>query len=121
MSNLKKYLTINSLFSGLTGIIMALFYSQLNNFFHIDNNYIFPIIGINLIVFSVFVGYVSQKQLTNKLLVNLIVILDLFWVVGSLIILALDLFDLSKNGYLVIGAIALWIAFLGYKQNRYNK
>ena len=67
-------------------------------------------------LFSVFVFYVSRRQLTNKILVNIISGLDALWVLGSLFIIMLGLFDLSIIGYIIIGVVAVWIAFLGYKQ-----
>ena len=121
MKELKKYLTINSMFSAICGITMLMFSTGLNLFFNIKNEYVFPVIGLNLLVFSGFVLFVSQKQLTNKLLVNLISGLDALWVLGSLIIIFFELFDLSRNGNILIGVVALWIAYLGYKQFNNNK
>lgn len=116
MKELKKYLTINSIFSAISGLIMLLLSNKLNNLFSIHNMYIFPAIGLNLIVFAAFVWYVSIKQLCNKLLVVTITVLDAFWVIGSVAIVLLGLFDLSTNGYILISTVALWIAFLAYKQ-----
>ena len=121
MNALKRYLAINSGFSAICGITMLVFSSGLHSFFDIQNEYVFPVIGINLIVFSVFVWFVAQKQLTNRILVNLISGLDALWVLGSLIIILLGLFDLSRNGIILIGVVAVWIAFLGYKQFKNNK
>ncbi len=116
MKQLRKYLTINSSFSAISGLTMLLLSKKLNELFNIDNMYIFPFIGLNLIVFAAFVWYVSRKQLDNKILVMTITILDAFWVIGSFVIVLLGLFDLSSNGYILIGSVAVWIAFLAYKQ-----
>ena len=121
MDELKKYLTLNSAFSAFSGLTMLVLTSTLNNFFNITNQYVFPFIGINLLVFSLIVWYVSRKQLNNKLLVNIISFLDGLWVIGSLVIILFGFFELSKNGYLLIGLVAIWIAFLGYKQFKNNK
>jgi hypothetical protein len=121
MKELKKYLTINSAFSALSGMTMLLLSSRLNSLFGIDNEYIFPIIGANLLIFSVFVWYVSSKQLTNKLLVTTITVLDLLWVLGSVLIVALGIVDLSKLGNTIIIIVAIWIAFLAFKQFKNNK
>lgn len=121
MSELKRFLRINSVFSLVSGLIMLLFTKQLNVFFNIENPYVFAVIGANLVVFAVFVWYVSKRQLHNKLLVNVICILDLFWVVSSAAIILFGLFDLSKNGNIVIGLVAVWIGFLGFKQYQNNK
>jgi hypothetical protein len=116
MTQLKKYLTINSSFSAVSGLTMLLLSKKLNELFNINNVYIFPFIGLNLMVFAAFVWYVSRRQLDNKILVMTITMLDILWVIGSVAIVLLDLFDLSNNGYILIGSVALWIAFLAYKQ-----
>lgn len=113
---LKKYLTINSAFSAFSGLTMVLFSSGLNSFFDIHNEYVFPFIGVNLLIFSLIVWYVSRNQLNNTILVNIISILDGLWVIGSIAIILFQLFDLSRNGYYLIGTVAIWIGFLGYKQ-----
>lgn len=120
---LKKYLTINSAFSALSGLIMLLFSNKLNSLFGIANAYVFPVIGANLLIFSLFVWFISNKQLTNKTLVTTITILDLLWVLGSFAIVLLGLFDISKTGNILISIVAIWIAFLAYKQfvNTRNK
>lgn len=121
MNKLKKYLTINSIFSAFSGVFLVLFSNWLNAFFNIQNQYVFPVIGLNLIIFSLFVWYVSRNHLFNKKLVNLISVLDAFWVLGSLFIIFSGGFDLSGNGKILTGAVAVWIAFLGYKQFQNNK
>ncbi|MDD5150465.1 MAG: hypothetical protein PHC28_08265 [Flavobacterium sp.] len=121
MKELKKYLTINSIFSVLSGLTMLLFSTYLKKFFNINNNYVFPVIGSNLLIFSIFVWYVYSKQLTNKLLVTIITIFDVLWVFGSFFILLFGLFDLSKNGKVITTIVAVWIAFLAYSQFKNNK
>ena len=121
MKELQKYLTINSFFSAISGLAMVLFPRSLDTFFNVQYPYIFPILGLNLLVFAIFVGFVAQKKLANKQLVNLISGLDALWVVGSFVIVIFQLFNLSSNGYLAIGLVAVWIGFLGYKQFENNK
>lgn len=120
MKELKKYLTINAVFSAISGLTMLLFSSNLNKLFTIDNVYVFPIIGSNLLIFAAFVWFVSSRQLTTKILVTTITVLDAFWVLGSLAIVSLGLFDLSLKGNILISIVAVWIAFLAYKQFKHN-
>jgi hypothetical protein len=120
MKELKKYLTINAVFSAISGLTMLLLSSNLNKLFTIDNVYVFPIIGSNLLIFAAFVWFVSNRQLTTKILVTTITVLDSFWVLGSLAIVGLGLFDLSLKGNILISIVAVWIAFLAYKQFKHN-
>lgn len=107
---------MNSIFSALSGLAMLLFSDPLNRLFHIVNLYVFPSLGANLLVFAVFVAYVSSKQLHNKILVLTITTLDSLWVLGSVAIVCLGLFNLSQNGYVIISIVAVWILFLAYMQ-----
>ncbi len=116
MKELKKYLTINSLFSAISGLTMLLFSNDLNKLFNIYNVYVFPIIGSNLLIFAAFILFVFSRQLTNKILVTTITTLDALWVLGSFVIVSLGLFDLSQEGNILISIVAVWIAFLAYKQ-----
>lgn len=120
MNILKKYLSMNSGFSALTGLIMLFLTKHLNQFFQIDHPYVFPIIGINLLIFSAFVWYVSRKQLQNKMLVDLISGLDALWVLASFSIIIFDPFHLPKIALFVISIVAIWIGFLAYKQYQNN-
>lgn len=120
MKELKKYLTINSIFSAFSSLTMLLFSSNLNKLFNIDNVYVFPIIGSNLLIFAAFVSYVSSRQLTNKNLVATITVLDALWVLGSFAIVSFGLFDLSKEGNTLVSIVAVWIVFLVYKQFKFN-
>lgn len=121
MKNLRKYLTINSLFSVVSGLTMLLLSNKLNEMFSISNAYVFPIIGANLLVFALFVWYVANKQITNKPLVTIISALDLLWVLGSITIVIFRLFEISKVGNTCIIIVAIWIAFLAYQQFKNNK
>lgn len=121
MIELKKYLNINGSFSALSGISMILCTCQLNDLFGFDHPYIFPIIGINLLIFAGFVFVTSLKFISNKKLVQAITVMDVLWVLGSLAILIFDLFSLTIIGRLLIGLVAVWIAFLAFKQIKHSK
>lgn len=120
MKELKKYLTINIIFSAFSSLTMLLFSSNLNKLFNSNNVYVFPIIGSNLLIFAVFVWYVSIRPLINKNWVVTITALDALWVLGSFAIVSFGLFDLSNDGYIIVSSVAVWIAFLAYKQFKFN-
>lgn len=113
---LKRYLLINSCFSLFTGILMLILTQQLNMFFDITNSWVFRIIGLNLVLFSLFVLFVALSKPIKQLLVKIIISLDALWVIGSISIIVFRLFQLSPIGYLLIGIIALLIGFLAFKQ-----
>jgi hypothetical protein len=63
---------------------------------------------------------VALMKDSNKNLVQLITLMDLIWVVASLVIVLMKAFDLTNIGYTIITFVALWIAFLAFHQNRFN-
>lgn len=116
MTKLRLYLTINYAFSAFSGTTMLLFSEQLNQIFHFSDPLMFPIIGANLLVFAMFVFYVTGWQIGKPGLVKLISLLDAGWVVGSVFLLLFGPFGISPIGLWIIGIVAVWIGFLGYKQ-----
>ncbi|MDW3209676.1 MAG: hypothetical protein R8N23_07410 [Reichenbachiella sp.] len=116
MTKLRLYLTINYAFSAFSGTTMLLFSEQLNQIFHFSDPLLFPIIGANLLVFAVFVFYVTGWQIEKSGLVKLISLMDAGWVVGSVFLLLFGPFGISPIGLWIIGIVAVWIGFLGYKQ-----
>ena len=112
---------MNSAFSAFSGILLTFAAGSMNALLHIEKGILLPAIGINLMVFSLMVYYVAMKQLTHKSLVNLISALDVLWVIGSILIVVLQLFDLSTIGYILIGVVALWIGYLAAMQYKYSK
>lgn len=121
MKELKKYLTINAVFSAISGLSMLAFSRRLKSLFTIEITLVFPLIGAILLVFGSFVYFVIVKQLSNKTLVTTITILDVIWVLGSLLIVIFAPFGISSIGNLLITIVAVWIAFLAYKQHINSK
>ena len=116
MKSRKSYLTINSIFSCISGLTLLMFSGRLGTLMNITEVFILQLIGANLLVFAAFVLFVQQKQATNKVLVYLISILDWLWVLGSGVIVILRLFSLSMTGYLLISSVALFVAYLAFHQ-----
>jgi len=121
MVRLKRYLLLNSAFSALSGLALLYLNTELRQLFGFENRVVLPAIGINLLIFSLIVYYVANKQLTNKSLVTLISSLDMLWVVGTAILVVFQLFNLTTAAYIIISVVALWIGFLGMMQIMHNK
>ena len=112
---------LNSAFSALSGLLLTFSAKTFNALLGISNTIVLPIIGINLLIFSLVVYYVAVKQLKTSSLVNLITGLDVLWVVGSAFLIFLQLFSLTTIGYVIIGAVAIWIGYLAFMQFKYNE
>ena len=119
--SLFKYLMINSLFSQLSGVLLMLLKDDVAAFFEVDAPLVFASIGMVLVVFGVFVYLMTRSFLDNKLIIHSISIMDAGWVIASVILIAMNPWDISTKGLVVIAAIAAWIGFLAYSQYKHNR
>ena len=100
---------------------MLLFSGRLSNLFGLSQGTPFTILGAGLLVFGGFVYFISEKQLLNKKLVQIITSLDALWVLGSLGIVVFQFFNLTSTGYLIITLVMVIIAIFAVNQYRFNK
>ena len=114
MNKLQKALKVNTLFSSISGIIMILLNHQIANLFGTTNNTIFWIVGLILIYFAITIWYEIRKQ--RRLAVLWIIIQDYAWVIGSLILIVINPFQITQIGNLIIGIIALIVLYMGITQ-----
>jgi len=116
MITLKNVLLINAISSGVTGLILAAFSGIVASIFEVTATIPFVAVGLFLVFFAMLVFYASTRRVTNRNMVLSIVFLDTLWVVCSLLIVVLHLFDVSFLGYLLISGVAAWVALMAYLQ-----
>lgn len=114
MNKLKKALKTNALFSSISGITMTLFNSQIAVLFGTNNNTVFWIVGLILIYFAITIWYEIKKQ--RRLAVLWIIIQDYTWVIGSLLLIIINPFQITQIGNFIIGIIASIVLFMGINQ-----
>ncbi len=114
MNQLQKSLQFNALFSGISGILLVVLNKQVASLFDIPKTSLFWIIGAALIFFSITIIYEVKRQ--NQLGVLLIIIQDFLWVLGSMILLILQPFEISKMGNGIIAIVAIVVLFIGINQ-----
>lgn len=120
MNDLQKALMINVLFSSLSGATLILLNKQIANVFGTSNNTVFWIVGLILIYFSLTIWYERKKQ--RKLAVIWIIIQDFLWVIGSVLLMVLNPFQITQTGNIIIGIIAAIVLFMGVNQTMaFNK
>lgn len=118
MTTLKNVLLLNGVSSGATALLLILFPSAIANIFGITSTLPFIGVGVFLLVFAGLVLYESRQQPLRAGMVKFIIVLDILWVIDSLVIIALQLFGLSFLGYLLIGGVALWVAAMAFLQQK---
>ncbi len=114
---LKNVLLINAISSGITGIFLALQPDVFANLFKTNKIAPFVEVGIFLILFASFVLLTALKNPVQKKWTNLIIKLDLIWVVASIIATAFLSSSISIVGSIIILAIAVWVGLMAYLQH----
>ena len=114
MNQLQKALQLNALFSGLSGILLVAAHNRVAGLFDIPNSSVFQVIGAALIYFSLTIVFEIKHQ--NLLRVLFIIVQDSLWVIGSVILLIFQPFDISMTGNGVIAAIALIVLLMAISQ-----
>lgn len=116
MSYLKNILRVNAISSGATALLLILFSGFTAELFGTFQTMPFIGTGTFLLLFATYVLLQSRKEPILLGKVQLIIGLDISWVIGSLIIILWQLFELSSVGYLLIGAVAIWVAAMAWLQ-----
>lgn len=117
METLKKVLLVNALSSAACGILLAVLPSKMAELFEVSQSWPFIATGIFLIVFADVVLYAFFRKSPGRGLIKSIIYMDISWVIISLLIVVLALFNLSALGYVLISGVALWVALMAYLQN----
>ena len=114
MNQLQKALRLNALFSGFSGILLVAGHYRVAGLFDTPNSSVFQVIGAALIYFSLTIAFEIKHQ--NLLRVLFIIVQDSLWVIGSVILLIFQPFNISMTGNGVIAAIALIVLFMAISQ-----
>lgn len=102
-----------SLISSLACIFMA---KSIANTMGIQSSQEILFIGIGVLLFAGYVLFVAKQNPLKKGLVKSVIAMDFFWVLGSLLIIALNPFALSNAGILIITIVALFVLIFGTLQ-----
>lgn len=114
MKKLKKALIQNLVFSSLSGVLLILFHGTVARLFQVDNTTVFWMIGVALLFFAGTIYYETKHLRRSAIL--WIIIQDFLWVVGSAILMVCNPFDISSNGFLMIGGVAAVVLYFGVAQ-----
>lgn len=114
MNQLQKSLLTNAIFSGLSGIVLVVFNKLIARLFDTANTTVFWIIGLALIFFAATIIYEMKRQ--KPIGVLLIIIQDFVWVIGSIVLLIFQPFEISITGNVIIALVAFVVLFMGINQ-----
>ena len=118
MIPLTTTMQINAISSGVTGAGLIMYAKPITSLFGVTQTAPFISIGIFLVLFAALVFAVSKKHPINTNAVRFIILLDVLWVVASLLIIIFLIPAITGIGNIVIAAIAAWVASMAYLQNK---
>lgn len=116
MNRLQKSLSLNAIFSAVSGMLLIFLNKQISEVFGISNTTAFKATGILLLLFSGTIIYEVRRQ--RPLAVLGIIMQDFIWVIGSFTVVVFNLFDITKAGNSIIAIVALIVFLMGINQSK---
>jgi hypothetical protein len=116
MKTLRNVLLINAVSSGATGLGLAVMPDLFAELFHTSIRSPFVGTGLFLVAYAALVFLESRRKELSPAWIRFIILMDGLWVMCSLFIIVTKIFEISFLGYATIGAVALWVALMGYLQ-----
>ena len=113
---LQNSLKMNGFFSLVSGLSLLLFSSFFKELLAVQHDLVLPILGGGLVLFAVTVLWTAFSKPVKPMAVKSIIIQDLVWVVGSVIIVVGQFFDLSAIGYELIVVVAVIVGAFAFFQ-----
>ena len=96
----------NGIFSEASGLFLLLASSTVAEMLGINAPWIVTVMGLGLVVYGGFLIYASMRGLVNAALGRIVVVLDLVWVAGAVLLLLGNLLDMTTAGRWFIAIIA---------------
>ncbi len=118
LSLLKKALVGNAVFSGVSGVFLAVAASWTAAFLGLDSATPITALGLILILYAPFLAWLSAQPRPRSWLVWMVIELDILWVLGSAILIFTGILPgltvAGKWGIAAIADIVAVIALLQY-------
>lgn len=114
MNSLQKALVTNATFSTTSALIMLIFSTAITNLFGLEERLPFLVIGAGLLFFAGTILFEVKRQRTRA--VYWIIIQDVLWVLGSVVLLLLQPFGISMMGNILIATVALIVLIFAILQ-----
>ena len=121
MITLKNVLKVNGVSSGATGMFLMVFSGFFASLFEVTQRVPFVSVGLFLLVFAGFVLTAAVQKNIQPKLVKAIIVLDISWVLGSVVAVLWLNGTISMKGIMLILMVAVWVgamAILQYKGAR---
>jgi hypothetical protein len=118
---LKLTLLANALFSTISGSVIILFTSELTHIFQLKSSLPMLLIGWGLMLFMMQLLWLSFKKTIPLFGVNGIIIQDVLWILGSIILLLWNPFSFPYTALWITAIIASIVTVFAFMQWKYSK
>lgn len=115
---LHQAIKINSIYSALNGITAIFFAEPIANFMGIIDPLAITLVGIALLLFCILLVGILRTEVINIRLARYVIVLDWLWVVGSLILIVFNPYNITSGGLFLIGITALMVGLLAMLQTK---
>ena len=109
-SSIRRPLLANATFSALSGLIMIAYCNSLGSLLGEIQSMDLLLLGLGLVAFASYLLFVTYRKPLEKRKVIAIIIMDLLWVIGSVLLLWLRPIALTETGQQLIILIAAIVA-----------
>ncbi|MFQ5546619.1 MAG: hypothetical protein ACE5FE_11615 [Acidiferrobacterales bacterium] len=119
---LRRALQANGLFSAVSGVVLAVLPTQVSSFLGTDMPGLINFIGASLIGFAVALFWLAAEPRIRRDLALAIILLDITWVVNSVLLLITGIVPMTTHGMwaiaIVSGIVAVFAALQSYGLRR---
>lgn len=119
---LRRALQANGLFSAVSGVVLAVLPTPVSSFLGLDVPGLINFLGAGLIGFAVALFWLAAEPRIPRGLALTVILLDIAWVVDSILLLITDIVPLTTHGMwaiaIVSGIVAVFAALQSYGLHR---
>jgi hypothetical protein len=115
---LRDALKGNAAFSLISGIILISYHGKVGQVMNIKEIFVLQLVGIGLLLFVAMLLYNAFRKTLDIKQVKIIIVQDWSWVLGSMVLLIIEPFDISNYGNLIIAMVALAVMLFAIWQGR---
>ncbi len=109
-SLLRRTLLGNATFSIVFGIVFMIGSQPIDTFLGLDNPHALLILGALILLFGIGVVWTATRNPIERNATNLIIAMDVAWVVGSILLLLTDVAELTTGGNWAVALVAVAVA-----------
>lgn len=113
---LRRALQADSLFSGASGILLAVASQPLAAFLGLDNAFILVELGIALLLYAAALYWQAGQETLNRWFTIAVIDLNILWVIGSVLLLFTNWVSFTSAGWWAVALVADAVAVFAILQ-----